>query len=175
MNTNTPKTLLALSLITLSHACAATPAFAEPTRDGAHLDTSVGLGMNSVGLGVVAGYRNDFGLRLEGAFGTYLFGTGGSVGAGYSFRVHDGAFTTLEVPVLAYALAGWLYHDEPLCTGSDPECDSKPLTKVGALESGLDVLLGGGDTRFLVSLRGGLATTGKAIGPIGQVSIGVAF
>jgi hypothetical protein len=100
----------------LIHLTLAPQASAGSVHDEAHGDVGFGLGLLTVGAGLGGGYRTDFGARFEAAVGTIGLASGGSLGAGFSFRAYDGPYFTLEVPLMVYAVGASV---DPLDFGSD--------------------------------------------------------
>lgn len=185
--------IAAAALLTLSLAEPAAARRVEwgPATDisghaDAYGEVGFGVGILSVGFGPTVGYRAGFGGRVEGALGTMVLASGGSLGAGYSARVVDGAYFTLELPLMLHGLIASV---GPINFGSDcpeSECgadDGQGVTAV-ALATGVDMLFGSSRTnggRFILGLRGGLFHfIGKASAvmlplPVAQMNFGVTF
>jgi len=156
-----------------------------PRHDADHLDISLGLGLLTVGVGPAIGYRTSSGARLEAGLGTVGVAYGGSVGAGFSPRLYNGSFFTLEAPIAVYALAALVspIGDESECEGA--ECGQGSSDGLGAFAvgGGLDMLFGASgmnDARFAVGLRGGVLSLSGWDGeadllPLVQMNVGMAF
>ena len=184
-----PIAAAALLTLTLAEPAAARGVEWAPATDlsghaDAHGEVGFGVGVLSVGFGPAVGYRAGFGGRVEGAFGTMGVASGGSLGAGYSARVIDGAYFTLEVPVMLHGLMASV---GPIDFDSDcpeAECgtnDGHDLTAV-ALATGADMLFGSSRTnggRFILGLRGGLTRfvgeDADGVWPLAQLNFGVTF
>ena len=177
---------LALTLVASVPAAApaSTPAAqavvqAAEAPSASHTDFVIGAGMLTSGIGVSVGHRTDAGLRVEGAAGTMVLGSGFSIGAGGSFIVLDTGSHRLEVPVMFYGLV-------MSCGVCGTDSSSTSTTVMGGA-TGLDWIWGRTATEsgLIVTLRAGVGTATKTVNyddstytqlmPVAQLGAGWAF
>lgn len=189
MSRFTPAAAAAVLALTLAEPAAARRTEWAPATDlsghaDAHGDVALGLGVLTAGVGPAVGYRAAFGGRIEGAIGMAGPFSGGSLGAGYSARVSDGAFFSLEMPVMLHALAlsvEPMYWDDA-CHHED--CDNEQTERHygAALATGVDMLWGSARDnvgRFVLGLRVGVARyfadNVSGVAPLAQLNLGITF